>query len=435
MARPDRYYLHLLLTLLLAALFAGGCKKEEEGWIPSVTFESPQEGQVFKAGEVIPVRALITDKEFLTFVSVYLADGNFTPLTSARTFTPNAASFQLDTEIWVPEDLQESGTCYVAIRAENNINFKRKYQKLILQTSDAEFKQLLLIGDGGFNAIRVSATGDFTEVNELFTLPGDFAASEISHDDQLLFIAGMNAINVHAYSLEDYSLAWMLDPTPGSPMHKERCLHFNKLLYTTYNFQFIQGYTPLGQVGFSTFIDETDAPEQIIRHEDYILVDMQKKNGDDPFLVTYSAITGNEKQRREIAFDIVGFHPMNSALVMVVGNLSNSGQGIFQLFAPSSNTLISTSFVQDHINASDLTDDGTIILAGNNGIYAVDKALGSIGTIHDKGAQMIAFERLSGSLILGSHLRIEVYEFPGMVHQITLPLSDTLFDMRIHYSK
>ena len=432
--RSITHQLPLLVTLAMTILLTG-CRKEKDSWIPEVEIHSPAFGEEFDLGDKITVRASITDREIITFVRVYLADAGFNPVTSAGTFTPNVASYELETEIWVLGEYLEAGTYYVVVRAENGVNFKLKYEEVILFGGELEFRQLLIIGDGGFKTLKVSGSEDFTTITDHFTLTGDYAASTVSRKDQLLFLAGRNSINIQAWSLEDYTLAWQLDPTPGKPMHNRDCLFSDELLYATNNYEYIRGYTPAGQTGFSAFIDEMDAPENIIRHGDNILVDMQKKNGDNPYLVTYFAITGNEKQRREINFDIVSFHPMDNALVAVLGNMINNETGVCHLFAPSSNVLISTTFLPEQINASVLTDDGTIVMAGDNGIYALYKELGNIATIHDKGAQMVEFERLSGSLILGSHLKIEVFDFPEMVNQKTLLFSDTIFDMHIHYSK
>jgi hypothetical protein len=104
-------------------------------------------------------------------------------------------------------------------------------------------------------------------------------------------------------------------------------------------------------------------------------------------------------------------------------------------FIPDANALDLYHMNQENFNASALTDDGSVVLAGDEHVYLWHRDSGIVSTIHDKGAQMIAFERLSGSLILASHLDIEVYDYPEMVNQKTLPFSDTIFDMRIQYSK
>jgi hypothetical protein len=91
--------------------------------------------------------------------------------------------------------------------------------------------------------------------------------------------------------------------------------------------------------------------------------------------------------------------------------------------------------MEDGINGIAMTNNGLILLAGNDRVYAWDPATDQLGTILNTGAQTIVYEYLLGYLILGSLLEIDVYSFPEMVNQKTLLFSDTILDMHLQYSK
>jgi hypothetical protein len=292
---------------------------------------------------------------------------------------------------------------------------------------------MIVIANGGLNEIDVSGTDDFETIHPLFTVQGDYTAAAISQEDGMLFVAGRDHLNIRAYHLDNNSLSWSKEVTPGKPVHNDDCLCFGDLLYVTYNYNYIQGYTPQGQIAFNVFTEEFDAPGNIHKHGDFILVDMQKKNADDPYMATYFASTGNEKQQRLIDFDVTGFHSLDENNVLVAAN--RNGYGIIYLYDVTANILTLKEELQEGINATATTDNGEMILAGNTQIYLFSAASGQLVSILDDGALTICYEHLSGSLILGSSLKIDVYKFPEMVNQKTLLFSDTILDILVQYSK
>jgi len=319
------------------------------------------------------------------------------------------------------------------IRAENSENFKNKYQEISIQGLPLDFEQLVIVTSGGLNTLGVTGTEDFEVATPLFSITGDYAASEISSSDKLLFIAGKNNPNVHAYNLTGNALSWFVEVTPGKPMHNDGCLYFDGLLYTTYNYDFIHGYTPAGQIGYHVSIEEFDAPGRIFKHGDFILAEMQKKNTNNPYIVTYYALTGNEKQRRFMDFDVIDFYSMDEQNIIIVTN--RNGTGAIYMYDVNNDILTFRREIEETINVTVKTGNETIILAGNSAIYTYNMVTDNLFTILNKGALTLAYEHLSGSLITGSFLKIDVYQYPEMVNQKTLLLSDTILDMHIQYSK
>lgn len=421
------YSIFSLLILIV------GCKEEKDTRIPEIYYSSPQFRQEFSVLDTITVEAAITDQKMITSVKVNLTNDQFIPVSEARTFAPNMPSFQLSTKLVIDDENLESGTYYVLIRAENGESFRNKYQEISIRGSEQEFIQLLIVSDGGFLTVKVDGSSDFETTTPLFEITGDFAASAISSAHQLLFIAGKNSPNVEAYHLGSNTLAWSLEPTPGKPMHNAGCLHFNSMLYTSYNYSFIQGYTPTGQTGFNVPVDEADAPGRVYRHHDRVLAEIQKKNNSQPHISTYFPSTGNEKQRRFIDFDVIEFISWDNEQVAVITN--RDGQGQCYLYNVESDVLTPGPGSQEPFTSAVKTAQEALVVAGTSTVFAYFPVQGLLIPILEEGAMQVVYEHLSGSLILGQQDGIRVYQFPEMVNQKTLLFSDTILDLQIQYSK
>lgn len=424
----QRSYFFVLIVLVFFS-----CKKEADNRIPAISYLQPSYLQQFSVEDTIPVKAQVQDEKEITRIQVSLVDANFSPVSAPQLFYPATASYLLDTRLPIPDQSLESGNYYVFVKADNGVNFKNKYQEVILHGLDQEYLQTVVITEGGLNQVQVFGTSDFEGTSLLKVITGDFSASAISSKDKLLFVAGRNNTNLWAYDLDQNEVAWTREITPGLPIHNNGCLHFNDFLYATYNYDFIHGYTPSGNIGFDVSIEEFDAPERIYRHGEFVLAEVQKKNAIDPYIATYFASTGNEKQRRFIDFDIVDFHAKNKDEVIVACN--QEGKGMLYSYNVTNDMLTFILEFQDKINASVKTGTNTLALAGESGIYSYSMVYGIVTEILDSGADVLVFEHLSGSLITGKFTQLELYSYPEMVNQKTLLFSDTILDIQIQYSK
>lgn len=431
--RKTKKMARLVLCVFLLFLVLVSCKKQEESSIPVIAYFSPEHNQQFTVFDSIRVVADIADEKIIASVRVNLTDENFIAVSPSQTYFPNATSFSLNTYLHISDDKLIGGSYYVLIRADNGTNFKNQYQQIHISALEREYEQTVVITDGGLNSLNVFGTEDFESTSSLFSVNGDFVASEISSVEHLLFIAGKNLTNVNAWNLETNSLSWAIDITPGNPMHNKGCLYFDELLYTSYNYDYIHGYIVGGQLGFSTSIDEFDAPGRIYKHNEFIVVEVQKKNGHNPFIATYFELTGNEKQRRFMAFDVIDFYSADANNVIIIAN--QDGNGEIYTYDVNNDILTHMTGVQEKVNASVQTGTKDIVLSGNSSTYLYSMEFGHLVTILNKGSQVLAYEEFSESIIAGMNKKIEVYSYPEMVNQKTLLFSDTILDIHIQYSK
>jgi hypothetical protein len=176
-------YLFASFIILLSA-----CRKEESSSIPVIEVQAPEHLALYSVYDTIEVQATITDEKNLVSVQVKLTDSNFNPVSPAEVFYPGQTNFNLNTRLFIDDPLLESGHYYVLVRADNGDNTKNKYQEILVQGLEQEFKQMLIITESSAGTIQVIGTEDLESTVELTSLEGDFTASAISSRDQLLFI-------------------------------------------------------------------------------------------------------------------------------------------------------------------------------------------------------------------------------------------------------
>ena len=152
-------WLVLTTTLLLV-----GCKDEKVTTIPTITYYSPQYLQEFTVADTIDIHALITDDVPVTLVKVNITNEDFIPVSASMIFSPNATSWELSTRIPIEDESLETGSYYTLIRAENGTTYKNQYQEIIIRGLEREFKQLLVITEGGFNEFKVWGSADLDSI-------------------------------------------------------------------------------------------------------------------------------------------------------------------------------------------------------------------------------------------------------------------------------
>jgi len=310
--------------LLVFLILFFGCREEETS-IPEILFYSPVHNEEFNESDSIYVHALISDERPIQYIRTNLTDENLISVSPHQTNNPGVYRYELKTYISLSDIDFESGTFYVLIRAENDSEFKNKYQKIFLHAEDRVFERPVVITSPSSTTIEISGVENYDSIYQITSFTGSFAGAEISSKDKLLFIAGKTGLNLTAFDLKENQIAWQLDQVPGTPIHNDHCLYFDELLYTTFNFDYIFGYTTNGDIEFNVTLEESDAPGRIIKNGSYVLADIKQKNISTPFIATYYTVTGSEKQRRLISFDVVNFHPYDDENVIIVANLNGEG--------------------------------------------------------------------------------------------------------------
>jgi len=416
----------ILFIILTAFLF--NCREETDVAPPLIEIHSPESGEQYHLQDTIKVNASITATEPIKSVKVVLTTMEFTTALPATYLYPNTGSYSLSIDYTINDNSLSTNDYYLLIRADLENNFKNQYQKIHIVNNTTPNSRLIILTAPSSNAINIYETDESTNEVFLFTITGDYSASEVSAANNLLFIAGRSAINIHAYDLLSFNLNWKQDVIPYLPMHNNNCLFFDEYLYASFNFQYILGYNASGAIVFDTPINEPDAPGRIYKHGDFVLVDMQKKNISSSSINSYFAGTGALKQEILTTFKVLEFFSLDNDLVLIIGN--KNGLGAIYEYNVGQNFMSLRKEIAEQIFCAEKISGQEYILATNSEVLQYRYTQNSLSDlISTTGVTRIKYDSYFSMLSLVTGKVLDVYQYPEMVNQKTITFSDTILNI------
>lgn len=425
----------LFVSILLFFLLYTSCKKTPDGSIPNIEVNSPSENEWFALPDSIYVNCRISDSRNITSVKVQLVNEAFIPVLPAYLFYPESTTAFIELYYKLDALIVKTGIYYLQVSAENDSEFRNKYQRISITGLSPEFKQFLIITAPSDNMLQVSGLKLSGDSFPIFQVEGAYSDADISNQHQLLFLAGKNHLNVGAYDIASGEERWRIPDIPYNPMHNNNCLYFseNEKLYTSFNYQNIYGFDFTGKITFDASIDDIDAPGTIFKHRDFIMVDFQKKNTSLPFIRTYFELTGAEKQCKLGQLKVVDFFSYSNDSVVVVGNEEGSGRIYF--YNVENNSESNILYFDSPIFCVTAINTQLLIVGLENSIFEINlKSSTAVKLQEGINYSVIRFEELSDQLIFVSGNQVLIYSYPEMENQKTILFSDSILDVLLNYS-
>lgn len=427
-------YSVFLAGLITIAILNNSCKKEEENILPIITVISPPENSVYTLPDIILVHAEIEDDKLIQSISVVLVDEHLKPVMDPKSYFPKSKTYSLADDYHITDLSLNTGEYYLKIKANDDQCFKNEYTPIFIEGIPKFLKQVIVVTNPGTDTIKVNGITDFETVSELFTIHGDYSASAVSSVYQMFYISGVEKINLQAYNFANLALDWEKEVIPYWPMHNPGCLHFEDLLYVSYDYRDIFGYNFNGVDQYNSKVGEMDAPGNIFKHNNYILCDIQKKNGTDPHISAFHDASGVEAQRLQTNFKVVDFISRNDDLVTIIAN--SAGYGAIWEYNITNNAI--TEMVTS--NTSFLSSVGVtsnIIYISTPEYIAEYKINNNTFTpvLYESNIKHIVYEEISDLLLAANDTELLLINLPEITNQKTITFSDLIFDIQLLYSK
>jgi hypothetical protein len=202
-----------VLTLLT------GCVKENTDRIPEINIYSPAINQVFNVSDTILVSGKVWDDKMLASIKVVLTDQSFQPVHKAFYLYPASNNFILDLHYPLDNLNLKGGKHFLQVRAEDGFNFRNFYQEIYLVELPLYLKQVIVLTKPQSSVIHIHRINPDDEIEQIASVTGDYAASEISSEDRQLYIAGKNTLNLLAFDLTEKTIVWQISTIQPFPMH------------------------------------------------------------------------------------------------------------------------------------------------------------------------------------------------------------------------
>lgn len=421
--------------LVIFLLFLVTCKREADTLNPEIEILSPCEGQNFSVPGVIRVTANITDESVIRSVRVSLVTVDLIPVIPALAYYPGDKTFLVDDDYFLEDIHLSDGSYFLMITASDGVNDKNEFVGITIYGVPRQLKGLLIL-EQKTKAVDVMALNGENAPQHLFTIEGDYSASEGSSYRQQLYFSGCEKVNVATYDLVDNSLQWSVAPMLDPPFHRPGNLYSDEqLLYVSFRNGFIRSYDGMGVMKFATPIDNRTEPGRIYRHGDLILADLAEKYGYRHYIASYYYDSGVLKGELQTDMVVVNFHPRNAEEVFVTGN--DSTGGCIRIYNDVMNTIsVPHLFTGGTITCSVAADDNNLLIGTGQAVYWYRSSTGSLVTyIGGVGVRSLLYDDLSGSVYVVRDKAIDLYGFPEPSLIKTIPIQDTILDAHLLYNK
>jgi hypothetical protein len=425
---------YLYTFYLLLALFFGSCTKEADKTIPEITIYSPDENQEFNVYDTIKVSAKIEHQNILTSIKVVLVDEEFIPVLPPVNKFPDQTVYNLNVDYPINDIQIEDGEYYIQIRAEDGLEFKNKYRKIHINGIPRELEKIIVIVQKSSMKLGIMAIDMQNNLSVLFDVEGDYADSETDSKNRLLYLAGMNQINIVARNLDTYETLWQKELMPPLPAHSPGCLCFDEILYASYDSYFIYGYRYNGLLIFNAIVEEKKSPSRIAKINDFLLADLQSKSGGITYLATYYIVTGAEKQRIATSYKVVDYFGSIENNVLIFANENDAG--IIKQYDPFQNTQTTIKNVPGKIICSVKLTESDYVIGTEDKIllFNLNQSVFT-NTLPGTIALRLKFDPLNQKIYVVGLNRIDIVNYPVMQIQNTITLEESILNLHLFYNK
>lgn len=421
------------VVVLLLALFFCSCEEDDTSH-PIITIHSPAMSQHFDIYDTIKVSADISDNNVITTIKVVLTDSQLLQVLPADYIYPNSATYNVSLNYPIYDKYLETGEYYLLIRSEDGTNFKNEYQNISITGIPLELEQIIVLTDKNTNQMGVSSINQVNQINPLFDIEGDYAASVVDSRYQQLYVAGKNIINLHCYSLQSFVLWWTIETAPPLPMHSENCLIYDEFLYASFDSYYIYGYRYDGSNIFSTTIEEGKRPSKIKKFNDLLLADLQSKTGGNTYIATYYTVSGSEKQRLQTNYEVVEFLNLDEDNVLIAAN--KYGQGVINSYNPYQNVETQIMEVPGRIQCAVKLSNSNYLISTDEKIYEYIHEYTTITQVLPGTAALrLKFDDLNSMVYTVEPYLIKEIKYPQMTYQSSHLLQDSILDVHLLYNK
>jgi hypothetical protein len=422
------------LIYLILGMVIVSCNKESSNPIPVIVITSPFEDQAFFIPDTIHIEATISDDKSVNSLQVGLVNSDFVPVLPLIYLSPGNSNYQLTLDLPVSDIDIETGDYYIYIKAEDDKDFKNKYQAVQITGLPKVLERVIVVTHKDDDEIAVTAVDGNNSKEPLFDISSDYASSEVDSKKRQFYLAGANLTDISAYNLDTKDNEWIRVAFPPLPVHSTGCLYFSEHIYASYDSYYIYGFRYNGSQVFDTEVETGMRPSRIMKFQTFLIADLQSKTGGFSSIASYNITTGVEKNRLQITYRVVEFLEADENSVIAVAN--ENEQGVIWLFDPNSNM---QSFLMEIpgkiLCAVKLTDDH-YMLGTSAAVYHFTLSSLSLSEVTINAIiYRLRYDDLNKKIYAGEANRISILSYPEMQIQNTIEFSDSILNFHLLYNK
>lgn len=422
------------LVFLLALVFFTSCLKDQDSVYPNIQILLPSPGEKFDIPGKIPVAATISDDQVIEWITVGLTGPDQKPVLPVQDFYPANNRIDLKTDYFLNDLSLSSGAYELRITVHAGALTSNAFVPVVILGIPRELDRILVLTSAGE---RLNVWSQQSGSREwMFGVLGDYAGSVVSSQYHQLYITGNHQLNMVCYDLADALPVWEVRPTTDPPYHHPFHLFpGNRRVYVSFRQGFIRGYDYAGIVKFATSFSDYYEPAALIEHNNYLIADVKEKSGHERSIVCYHLTSGDERFRMKTDMEVVKFHPLDNDCVYALGNVGN--MGAIYIYNTATNHLRSPHpFPQERILASQVIDNGRLIIAADSNVYLYQYQGNSlVSFLPGVTAHTVEYDDLNRQVYLVTGHTMTAYSFPSTVPAGSWEFEEPVLAMHLLYNK
>jgi hypothetical protein len=394
----------------------------------------------FNVPGIIQVSGHVSDSKALTSLSVYIASANNFPVeqTVPIAITSNNMNFTCSYSL---NDLHmASGQYYLTVSASNGTNIGSDFQQIYIDALPTKRTAIYAItrNSSGVNAWKIDSA---FHASLSYTVPGDYASSDINSYYQQLYITGHDSGNVNVYSVPSATLDWSI-PSSSSPTPYFTNVYCNNdaEYISYYNLGYIKCFNHGGGIVSTFTIIPGNFPVKTFLWNGWLIAEEKSVSSNQESIWVYYNASTVSYQQKLLSGPVVAMYGYDNNDIFVFGNF-NSGGAYLQLYNIQTNLFYSPlSLPSGQLQSVAQINTNTYLLSFSNGagsaIYQYTYNSNSIGTyINGINASTIRYDSINNQVITSSGNTVNAYNYNSAAKINSVTVSDSVRDVRILYNK
>ncbi|MCX6273213.1 MAG: hypothetical protein NTU44_18745 [Bacteroidetes bacterium] len=438
MVTKNCHALAFFLALLILWV-STSCKKDNDSSDPVITFSEPTENQSFNVFDTIHVVAGITSHDPLTGIKVTLVDDQFVPvlpMTDVSLISLHNNSWSVDQYIPIDEIQLQSGNYYVWIQANTASTFKNKYQLVRLIEVEKKLEKILLITRSQVNTTSLCYLDSLLQLHPLKDYSLDFGYSVLNQVHRQLYLTGRNIGKLLAIGLDSNQVLWQKQGagTPELPFY-QGLKYEDGLLFACSSDGRLNGYNEEGNLDFFMDFGTNQYPLRCCRHQQYLAVAVELKNGPEQFLNAYYYPSGAYQIGEQVTWKTEAVFSVTFNKMLVAAN--ENGIGSLEYYYPADPAISPACvFPPEKIVKIIPVDKSNYLIASSNQVYWFQVNTNTLTVfVAAVPAVTLAYESLSKRVIVGENKKVSLYAFPTGQFLNSVNLNDSLKDCQLLYNR
>lgn len=395
-----------LFAVLAIFMSLDACSKKEDT-PPGITVLSPNELQVFVAGDSIPVIADISHSSEITSVKVSLLNSEYITVVQPRYFYPGSSTFKLDI-FFETEVSLSSGVYNLLLSATGSGNTRNTYVSIMISGEVLIFERMLAVCNQNNLKTPVYEFDLQGNYQKIIDFDHPCVDSDISSFHRQLILIKPEPSILFAYNLDDLSIDYTFGAIlPYPEFFDVDCGVFLSTDIATANGDIISLNQGGGQI-MKTSTSADTVPKLVHRNFSRYIAYCEKRSGPKQFIRQYWD-TGILRADLAVDIKVIQLCGIDALRVVLFGN--EDGQACIYTY------WVDDVFVDQKIEIPGgemkcVVQTGTaeFLIGHEDGIFYYDNASGSVTEwIPGKNADAMAYDLLRDIVVVADGKDVSFY--------------------------